>query len=99
MYRLYLLLSGCRYGHWLSHFPLCLIKIHIQTPRHPDPAASRWEENGMGNVAIPFPQLLPQHPQPQLTFATRDAYDADNMIQQTNNKCTNGSVNSFEIIR
>lgn len=32
MYGLHLfLLSGCRYGHWLSHFPLCLIKTHIHS--------------------------------------------------------------------
>lgn len=55
MYRLYLLLSGCRYGHWLSHFPLCLIKIHIQTPGHPEPAAPDGKRN-YGNVSVPFPQ-------------------------------------------
>lgn len=80
MYRLYLLLSGCRYGHWLSHFPLCLIKIHIQTPHYPDPAAPDGKRN-YGNVGVPFarpPSLTPSH----AGKATRDAYGADIIIQQ-----------------
>lgn len=76
MYGLYLLLSGCRYGHWLSHFPLCLIKIHTQTPHRPGPAARNGEEITGTSLPTASKPSLGLH----TAKATGDAYDADNII-------------------